>query len=224
MGSRLLPALAGLLLAACGALPEGRDEGARILTMGDSILAWNRDDDGSISDVVEKRLGMPVLDASVPGARMQQGGVRGAVGFSIPGQYRAGEWDAVILNGGANDLRGTCGCNGCDAVLDRLVRRDYPALLDRLGNTDVVIVGYYGPIRGGGGSFAGCSDELAELGRRLAVLAAGRPRVTFVPVRAAINGNPVYYASDKVHPSPAGSQVIGALVARALVASSAVAR
>lgn len=213
---RLLFVFAAFLLAGCSVLPESRESGARVLTMGDSILAWNRGEGASVSDVIEKRLGVPVLDASVPGARMSASGLRGAIGLSIPGQYRRGDWDAVVVNGGANDLRGECGCNRCDAVLDRLVRRDYPALLDRLRGTRVFLVGYYGSIRGGGGSFGNCSDELAELGQRLARLAASRDGVTFVSVREAIAGDPRYYDTDRVHPSPAGSRVIGTILAEAL--------
>jgi len=208
--------LAVLVLTGCVVFPEGRESAARILVIGDSIMAWNRGDGAAIPDVIERRLGQPVLDASVPGARMRLGGLRGAVGLSIPRQYREGDWDTVILNGGANDLRATCGCNRCDAVLDRLARQDYPALIARLAPARVVIVGYCGPVRVGGGSFDGCSDELSELARRLARLAAANPRVTFVPVRAAIAGDPRYYDTDRVHPSPEGSALIGALVARAV--------
>jgi lysophospholipase L1-like esterase len=208
--------LLATLLAGCVAIPEGREPGARILVMGDSVIAWNRGEGASIADVTERRLGEPVLDASVPGARMRQGGLRGAVGLSIPAQYRAGDWDTVILNGGANDLRATCGCARCDGVLDRLAQQDYPDLIARLAPARVVIVGYYGRMRGGGGSFDDCDDELLDLGNRLAALAARDARVTFVPVRAAVAGDPRYYGPDRVHPSPEGSALIGGLVARAV--------
>ncbi|PWK54102.1 lysophospholipase L1-like esterase [Silicimonas algicola] len=211
-------------LGGCGFAPEVTDRNANVLVIGDSILAWNRGDGTSVADVIEKRIGAPVLDASVPGATMRASGVRAAVGLSIPGQIRAGDFGTIVLNGGANDLRNTCGCSGCDAVLDRLSLQDYPALIARLANARVVIVGYYGPVRGGGGSFSSCSDELAELGRRLSRLASSNPRVTFVPTREAIDGNPAFYDSDRVHPTPAGSEVIGGLVARALVANDGASR
>jgi lysophospholipase L1-like esterase len=205
-----------ILLAACGALPERSERGARIIAVGDSVMAWNRDGDAGIPAAIEKRLGLPVLDASVPGARMRFGGVGGAAGFSIPGQYRAGDWDAVVMNGGANDLLAACGCDRCDAVLDRLVRVDYPAFLNRLGDTPVLIVGYYGPAGDRRGNYDICNDELQVLERRLTRLAATRPNVRVVRVRDAITGNPRLYDADRVHPSPEGSAVIGALVARAL--------
>lgn len=214
-----IAALTLTLLTACASLPEVSDRNARILMMGDSVLAWNRSEDAGVADVVERQAGQAVLDVSVPGARMQQGGFRAAIGFSIPDQYRNGAWDAVIVNGGANDFLGTCGCNQCGAVLERLVTKDYPALLDRLGSVPVFIVAYYGSVEGGGGSFDGCGDELLALERRLQALANARANVTQVSVRDAINGNPAFYDPDRVHPSPAGSKVIGTLVARALVAN-----
>ena len=211
-------------LAACGTLPERADPGARILAIGDSVLAWNRADNASIVDRVEKRLGAPILDATVPGARMRQGGFSGAVGFSIPRQVRPGEWETIILNGGANDLFGDCNCNACDAVLDRLVQQDYPALLSRLGDADVYFVGYYGPAGDRAGGYDGCDDELTDLERRLMRLAATRPNFTVVPVRQAVTGRPWLYDDDRVHPSPNGSRVIGDIVARALVANGQSAR
>lgn len=205
-----------LLLAACAALPERGERDARIIVMGDSVMAWNRNADSSIADAIEKRLGSPVLDASVSGARMRLDGIGGAIGFSIPGQYRERDWDAVVLNGGANDLFFECRCNRCDAVLDRLVTEDYPALLNRLGDTPVYIVGYYGPAGDRRGNYDVCNDELQVLERRLTRLAATRPNVRVVRVRDAITGNPDLYDEDRVHPSPAGSDRIGTLVARAL--------
>lgn len=215
-----------LALSACDGLPQGGD--GKVLAIGDSIMAWNRGEAASIPDVVEKRTGLAVVNASVPGAGMLTGGVPGAVGFSIPGQYRARDWDAVVINGGANDLRNLCGCLRCDAVLDRLISRDastgaYPALLARI-DAPVVLVGYYGPVRGGGGGFDGCADELKVLGARLSQFAATASNVTFVSVRNEIAGQPEFYDTDKVHPSTKGSARIGALVAARLVAITAPAR
>jgi lysophospholipase L1-like esterase len=201
---------------ACAALPERTERGARVILLGDSVMAWNRDIGSSIADVIEKLLGQPVLDASVGGARMRLDGVGGAIGFSIPGQYKAGDWDAVVLNGGANDLLSTCGCDRCNAVIDRLVTEDFPALLNRLGDTPVYIVGYYGPAGDRPGNFDACDDELQVLERRLTRLAATLPNVEVVSVRDAFTGNPSLYDTDRIHPSPAGSERIGTLVARAL--------
>lgn len=205
-----------VLLTACAALPERAERGARILVMGDSVMAWNRDTSSSIADALEKRLSVPVLDASVSGAQMRLGGLGGAIGFSIPRQYRDGDWDAVVFNGGANDLFSECRCDRCDTVLDRLVAQDYPAFLTRLGNTPVYIVGYYGPAGDRRGSYDICDDELQVLERRLTRLAAARPNVEVVRVRDAITGRPSLYDADRVHPSPAGSGRIADRIAAAL--------
>jgi len=211
--------LALIALSGCVIVPEATNRNARILAMGDSIVAWNRGVGASISDVIEARLGEEVVDASVAGAKLRQGGLRASIGFSIPDQYRDGDWDAVVLNGGGNDLIGTCGCHRCDTTLDRLVQQDYPALLNRLGDTQVFILGYYGLAGDRPGSFDACEDDLIELERRLTRLAASRPNVYAVPIRAAITGKPELYDDDRVHPSPEGSTIIGALVSRALVAN-----
>ena len=208
-----------LILPACVVFPEATDRDAHILAMGDSVIAWNREEGASIADAIERRLGEPVVDASVPGAKMRQGGVRGAFGFSIPDQYRTGDWDAVILNGGANDLMSECNCNRCDAIVRRLVRRDYPALVNALGNAQIFIVSYYGAAGDRPGRFNSCNDELQQMERRLTSLFATRPNVHVVRVHDAITGRPALYDDDRVHPSPAGSRVIGDIVARALVAN-----
>lgn len=213
-----------LLLSGCVVFPERTDGDARILAMGDSVIAWNRDKGASVADMLEKQLGVPVVDASVPGAKMQQGGLRGAIGFSIPDQFREGAWDAVIVNGGANDLLSECNCNRCDAIIDRLVQRNYPALVNQLGNTQIFIVGYYGAAGDRPGSFNGCNDELLEMERRLTSFASMRANVHVVRVRDAITGRPERYDDDRVHPSPAGSLAIASLVARALVANGVTAR
>ena len=208
-----------MALSGCVVIPEGTSRNARILAMGDSILSWNRGAGASVSHAIEAQLGEEVVDASVAGAKFRQGGLRGRLGFSIPDQFRTGTWDAVILNGGGNDLLGACGCNRCDKTLDRLVQQDYPALLKRLGDAEVFILGYYGIAGDRPGDFDACEDELIALERRLTQLAASKPNVRVVPIRAAITGNPGLYDDDRIHPSRTGSAVIGSLVARALVAN-----
>ena len=203
-------------LAACVVIPERATRDARVLAIGDSILAWNRGVGRSIPDVVERKLSVPVVNAAVPGAGFEGRGFR-----SLPDQYVARRWDSVIVNGGANDLRSLCGCNQCDAVLDQLIADDgrsgeYPNLLEQITADRIVILGYYGPIRGGGGAFDGCDDELQTLSRRLARLAAREPAITFVPTRTLIAGDPAYYDDDRVHPSVTGSARIGSRVAEVM--------
>ncbi|MEC7258025.1 MAG: SGNH/GDSL hydrolase family protein, partial [Pseudomonadota bacterium] len=52
------------LLAGCGEL-QGTGEQARILAMGDSMLAWNGTAHQSVSFAIEQELGEPVVDRSV---------------------------------------------------------------------------------------------------------------------------------------------------------------
>ena len=121
---RILVFLLGLtLLASCGAGPAGRE--ARILAIGDSMMVWNGLIGQSIPDVLAEELAAPVVDRAVTGARMiYRLPITGAAGLSIPKQYRGGDWDWVILNGGGNDLWFGCGCGSCDAKLDRMLTAD----------------------------------------------------------------------------------------------------
>jgi len=128
-----------------------------VLVMGDSIMAWNRTSGASVGDALERRLGREVENVSVPGARVSGRGL----GFllRIGGQYRPGDWEWVVLNGGANDLVRDCACRRCDAVLDRLIapdgrRGEIATLAARLLGTGagVIYVGHYGP-SGRGGPF-----------------------------------------------------------------------
>ena len=188
-----------------------------MLAVGDSVLAWNRLSGGDIPRVAAQATGRDVDNRSVIGARMLTG---------IPGQYRDGPWDWVIVNGGANDLRGGCRCTGCDDTLDALVTPDGQggAMADFARDITsrgpgVVLLGYYGTSVAGG-PFAACGDELTELSRRLALLADSDPAILFVDARDAIDpANLDLYARDLAHPSAAGSALIGRLIADAIAAA-----
>nr|WP_322867778.1 SGNH/GDSL hydrolase family protein [Aquicoccus sp. G2-2]MEA1115105.1 SGNH/GDSL hydrolase family protein [Aquicoccus sp. G2-2] len=98
----------------------------RILIMGDSLLASHSISGRSIGDVLERLLHEPVKDRSVVGARMLYFlPVTGALGLSIPKQWRKAKWDWVILNGGGNDLWLGCGCqdHDCDHKMNRLIAK-----------------------------------------------------------------------------------------------------
>ena len=187
-----------------------------MLAVGDSVLAWNRLSGGDIPRVAAQATGRAADNRSVIGARMLTG---------IPGQYRDGPWDWVIVNGGANDLRGGCGCTGCDDTLDALVTPDGQggAMADFARDIvsrgpGVVLLGYYGTSVAGG-PFAACGDELTELSRRLSLLADSDPAILFVDAKDAIDpANLDLYARDLAHPSAAGSALIGQLIADAIAA------
>jgi lysophospholipase L1-like esterase len=227
-GSLLGAAFACLgLLGGCA---PGADPDARVLAVGDSVLAWNRGARASIPEVAARALGLDVINAAVPGARViQPSPLRAALGLSVPAQVVPGPRDWAIVNGGANDLSSACGCTGCDAALDALVSPDgsvgaMPDLVRQVqaaGAARVAVLGYYGPSQAGGGSFAACDDEFAALDVRLARMASARPGVIFVPTRAVVAGSPALYARDRVHPSVAGSDVIGKALADAMARSVA---
>ena len=208
-----------LLLAAC-TTTSGPGE-PRVLFVGDSVMAWNRAQGASISHAVSARTGLATRNVAVPGAGLLSGSI---FGRAIPDQIRPGPWDWIIANGGANDLNDLCNCARCDAEIDRLISRDgrvgeWPTLVARMksaGAAQVMILGYYGPVNGGGGGFDRCNDEVAELDRRFARLAARDRRVTHVTARDVFDGSRSLYAADLIHPSRQGSARIGALVARAM--------
>lgn len=208
-----------LFLTACGDSPVGRD--ARILAMGDSMMAWNGLSGQSIPDVVASELQEPVIDRSVTGARMiYRLPISGAAGLSIPKQYRAGPWDWVILNGGGNDLLLGCGCAVCDRKLDKLISDDgaqgaLPELVARIraAGAKVIVLGY---LRSPGRSspIEACRDEGDILDARLTQLAARDDGVTFLPAAGLVpHGDLSFHAADRMHPSIKASRVIGGMVA-----------
>ena len=127
-------------------------EAPRILVMGDSLLAWHSAAGKSVADRLEALTGAEVRDMSVGGARMIYNlPVTGALGLSIPRQYRKGDWDWVVINGGGNDLWFGCGCVKCDRKLGKLISADgrrgaIPKLVKRLrdGGARVLWLGYLG--------------------------------------------------------------------------------
>ena len=64
----LLLAVTALITGCSGPIPG--DQPSRILAMGDSLLAWNRNRGQSIPDMVADTLGEPVEDRSVSAARV----------------------------------------------------------------------------------------------------------------------------------------------------------
>lgn len=83
---------------------------ARILVLGDSMMWWGEPGDQSIGQALARTLGEPVVNLSVPGARISHPDTeaRGA-GFDIRTQFVARQWDWVVIEGGANDLGDECG-------------------------------------------------------------------------------------------------------------------
>lgn len=209
-----------MALAGCGEIPT-REDGSRILAMGDSLLAWHAPTGHAVSDRLEHYLGEPVIDRSVIGARMiYHLPVSGAMGMSIPQQYRPRAWDWVVLNGGGNDLWLGCGCMVCDHRLDKMITEDgqggeIPHLVRRMREmgSRVLFVGYLRS-PGFGSPIEHCRNEGAAFDARLARMAAADPGVEFLSLADLVpRGDKSYHALDRIHPSRKGSAAIAARIA-----------
>ena len=194
---------------------------SRILAMGDSLLASHKISGRSIADAVEKKLGEPVIDRSVLAARLlYKLPISGSLGMSIPKQYRSGNWDWVILNGGGNDLWLGCGCILCKRKLNKLIATDgqsgrIPKLVAKLRKTGAQVI-YVGYLRspGVGSIIDHCRNEGDELESRIAAYAQKDDGVHFLSLADLVpNGDRSYHGVDMIHPSLKASKVIGGLVA-----------
>lgn len=186
--------------------------------IGDSILAWHKPVRASVGDALARETGLGVENRAQSGARVSSTLAKG----DIRGQYSAGPWDWVVMNGGANDLLSKCGCGRCDGVMESLVGPegrggDLAALVARArgDGARVAILGYYHT--SGPNMFRRCKALIDVLNARLARLAARDPGVVFVPARDVIrpDDRSLYYI-DGIHPSRRGAAAIGAHLAAAL--------
>lgn len=211
------------LLAGCGEI-QGTGEQARILAMGDSMLAWNGTAHQSVSFAIEQELGEPVVDRSVSGAHVLYAlPVSGAMGMKISKQYVQGEWDWIVLNGGGNDMWLGCGCIRCDTRIDRMISADGKsgAIADhvaqlRATGAQVVYVGYLRS-PGRNSPIEHCRDEGDKFDGRIARMAAADPGVHFISLADLVPyGDRSYHAFDMIHPSVKGSAAIGRRVARTI--------
>jgi hypothetical protein len=219
----LLGCLCLLGLFACGEQVSTR-EGARILLLGDSMFAANTATNEGVADVIENTFGQEVVDRSVPGARYFHGlPISGAAGLNLPAQFRASDWDVIIVNGGGNDLLFGCGCGKCDGVLDRLISSDgrqgaIPAFVAKLRKTGAQVV-YAGYLRNPGTTtmIKACGPAGNELDRRLGELDKLVPGMIFLPMSGLVPyGDLSYHQIDRIHPSRKGSREIGLTIARVI--------
>ena len=209
-----------LLLFGCGEAPDDARD-ARILAVGDSLMASHSLSGRAISNVVEQKLNEEVVDRSVLGARMiYHLPVSGAAGLSIPKQFRPGKWDWVIVNGGGNDLWLGCGCFVCKGKMNKLITEDgrrgtIPGFLYKLRQTgaQVIYVGYQRS-PGLGSPIEHCRDEGDELERRLDKLAQLDAGVHFLSLADLVpHGDRSFHGIDMIHPSIKASDEIGNRVA-----------
>jgi len=220
----LIALLSLFLLLGCGETITASSKDARILLMGDSMMAANRTSGRAVANAIEQQLGEEVIDKSVLASRyFYYLPISGAAGLRLPAQFKAGHWDWVVINGGGNDLLFGCGCGMCNGMVDRLVNKDgtggaIPELVSRIrqSGAKVVYAGYlrnpglYTPVRA-------CRPYGDELDRRLARMAARDAGVTFLPMSDLVpHGDPSLHQEDMIHPSPKGSAAIGARIAAAM--------
>ncbi len=209
-----------LTLSGCGERAPQNPEGG-ILVMGDSLMAWNGTSQRAVSDVMEEHLQVEVTDRSLSAARMiYRLPVSGAAGLSIPkqmpkGDWNAGDWNWVVLNGGGNDLWLGCGCTACGRKMDGLATSDgssgaIPDLVNQLRSKGAKVI-YTGYLRspGLGSPIEHCKDEGEELDRRAARMAARDEGVFFLSLADLVpHGDRSYHAIDMIHPSVKGSDAI----------------
>lgn len=221
MKLRQMIALCGVLLSACGLAPQ--QTGGDILVIGDSVLAYNK---GALGDVIAAETNRKVVSRAALGARVVAPVAYSVLGLSIPGQLSRGPWNWVVLDGGANDLVGTCGCAGCDDQVDALISANGAsgAIPDfiaqaRATGAQVLWMGYYQAPESA--SFKNCRTALVEMERRIAIHAQSRDGVHFVDAEAVFDpANRSLYAADMTHPSPEGSAVLGRFLAQSITGNA----
>ncbi|KIN74338.1 SGNH/GDSL hydrolase family protein [Sulfitobacter guttiformis] len=209
------------LNSCAGLAPRG---GGDILVIGDSVMAWNRSSGQTIANVMEARLARDVTARAVPGAQFDNGSaIASAVGFDIQAQYPGGQWNWVVMNGGANDMGfGDCGCGDCRPLVNKLISEDgqrgvIPSLIERVqrDGAKVLWMGYY---NSPGTSFAGCVDDLANLEARIKRNLARNPDGYFLEGEDfIIKSDPSHFDKDETHPSPKGSAILGTALADIII-------
>lgn len=199
------------LVASCegNASSFGTPQGplAAMQAVGDSILGWNKEANESIPDVVGQVLGVTMANNAIGGATL-----RGREGIAT--QYESGTFSHVLVNGGGNDFGESCSAPTLDAIISSDLQSglmiDLVNQISREG-AQTVIVGYFIPRD----RETGC-ELFPELLQRYRRLAQARSDVIYVCTLSTITPDSpaLYFApNDPIHPSPAGSEAIGRLIA-----------
>ncbi len=201
--------------------PVADSDIARILAIGDSLMAWHTLTGQSIPDIIERELEEPAANRSIGGARLIfKVPFFGDVGMQISHQIIEGDWDWVVMNGGGNDLWFGCGCGECDAKMDKLITSDgkegeIPRVINQLTETGAKVI-YFGYLRSPGvnSMIEECRDEGDELEARVAALAKSTRGFYFLSNSDLVpDGDLSFHALDRIHPSLKGSEEIGKRVA-----------
>lgn len=220
--ARILVVLCSLVLLGCQE-QVNVSRNTNILSVGDSLMAWNSVYGQSIPHVIEEMRGEKIVDRSVVGALMSP-----SEGETIPEQYVPGDWDWVIVNGGGNDLMFGCGCRRCGRVMDKMVSSDgqsgiIPDLLRRARDDGAKVL-YFGYLRSPGlaSPIEACKEEGDAMDARIAVLAKTEPDIHFVSMADIVpKGKLGYFSLDFVHPSVKSSRAVGKKIAAYMAAVDA---
>jgi hypothetical protein len=205
--------------------PEIPDD-ATIIVIGDSVMAWNAEEEASIPDVIGEELDRVVYNAAVSGAYITDE-IEGEEGMDIREQYVDNAWEWLVLDGGANDFNDECGCTACADILDEIISADgqsgvLPEFVQGVVDQGlrVVVWGYYNVPDSAEYGFAECNELIDDYSERQALLADGNANVWFVDGREAVDSSDLdNYDDDHVHPSPQGSQRIGEAIAEQILAA-----
>lgn len=196
----------------------------RILVMGDSFMTSNRSTKASVPHLLTRQLGAKVSSRAVSGARYVYAlPITGALGMNISKQWRKGNWDVVVMNGGGNDLWMGCGCGRCNKRLERLISQDgrnglIPANVARARSVGAKVI-YVGYLRspGRGSLIEGCKVWGDRLETRIARMAKRDRGVRFVSLQDMVpHGDRSFHALDMIHPSPKGSAAATQRIIRAI--------
>jgi acyl-CoA thioesterase I len=219
----ILLLLSIVFLTGCGEqVTVGRSAG--ILVVGDSMLSSNRLSGNSVAQHLEGMVEVEVTDRSVPGARYFYAlPITGSAGLKLTSQYRANDWDAIIVNGGGNDLLFGCGCGKCDHMLDRLISPNgkegaIPNYVTQLASSGAHVI-YLGYLRNPGTftPIKSCGPAGNELDRRLNILDKTKENMTFISLADLVPaGNSLYHQIDRIHPSSFGSSQIAKQILKVL--------
>ena len=199
-------------------------EAPRILVLGDSFMTSNGSAKASVSHELKRLTGGQVKSRAVAGARfMYAMPVTGALGLNISKQYRSGNWDYVVMNGGGNDLWMGCGCGKCTRRMEKLISADgtvgaIPALAARARAEGAKVI-YVGYLRspGRGSPIEGCKAVGDKLEARVHEMAKRDPGIIYVSLQDMVpDGDGSFHGVDMIHPSPKGSKAAAQRIAAAI--------
>lgn len=193
-----------LWMLACAPEPLEGD----VLVIGDSMFDW---DEASIPDVIAQESGLQVASAAVGGAHLS---TVEAGPDAIVNQYQDGDWTALVMDGGGNDLNDRCGCAPCEVEAELVDTLE--TFLDAIA-VPVLLWGYYEVPADAEYGFDVCQGALERLSADMVAIADARDHVTFVDGRDVVTADQrQYYSEDRVHPSEAGGRVVGQQIAASL--------